>query len=295
MGRERAWVFHAGALGDCVLVWPLLRAMLRQNNNVTFVAHDSHARLTAWAFGLDKYAGERGTLQTLSAERPEFSRLWRSPEHDERVIDPAATRVLTFVADEDSASGREWHTHARRVFPAADTAFVGPPGSAARRYAWHTWQVERLGGVERTPDGHGAVLFVGAGGASKRWDLTQWRTLAQNMQKHVDVRLIAGLVEREQWGSRERALFADASGTFCEDLLGLGEMIQSAGLYIGCDSGPTHLAAQLGVPTLALFGPTDPAIWRPVGPAVRVLAPSQPGLMSWLQTDVVEAAARELV
>ena len=39
---------------------------------------------------------------------------------------------------------------------------------------------------------------------------------------------------------------------------------------IANDSGIAHLAAGLGVPTVAIFGPTDPAVWRPRGPNVRV-------------------------
>ena len=39
-----------------------------------------------------------------------------------------------------------------------------------------------------------------------------------------------------------------------------------AARFIGNDSGPGHLAAITGIPTLALFGPTDPARWRPLGP-----------------------------
>ena len=40
------------------------------------------------------------------------------------------------------------------------------------------------------------------------------------------------------------------------------------GLYIGNDSGITHLAAAVGTPVLALFGPTDPEVWAPRGPHV---------------------------
>ena len=42
-------------------------------------------------------------------------------------------------------------------------------------------------------------------------------------------------------------------------------------VFIGNDSGITHLAAQLGVNTVALFGPTDPGIYGPIGPEVTVL------------------------
>ena len=44
-----------------------------------------------------------------------------------------------------------------------------------------------------------------------------------------------------------------------------------AALFVGADTGPTHLAAAAGTPTVALYGPTDPARFGPVGPRVRVL------------------------
>lgn len=42
-------------------------------------------------------------------------------------------------------------------------------------------------------------------------------------------------------------------------------------LYLGNDSGVTHLAAAIGVRTVALFGPTDPVQWRPRGKSVTVI------------------------
>jgi hypothetical protein len=49
----------------------------------------------------------------------------------------------------------------------------------------------------------------------------------------------------------------------------LGTLLSRAGLYVGNDSGVSHLAAAWGAPTLTLFGPTDPEVWAPVG--VRVV------------------------
>lgn len=40
---------------------------------------------------------------------------------------------------------------------------------------------------------------------------------------------------------------------------------------MGNDSGITHMAALTGCPTLALFGPTDPVVWAPLGPMARWL------------------------
>ncbi len=65
-----------------------------------------------------------------------------------------------------------------------------------------------------------------------------------------------------------------------------------ARLYIGNDSGITHLAAAIGIPTLALFGPTSPATWAPRGPNVTVLH-AQPITALSVQC-VLEAANRLL-
>jgi len=54
-------------------------------------------------------------------------------------------------------------------------------------------------------------------------------------------------------------------------LLEVAQRLLQCRCYLGNDSGITHLAAMLGVPTVAIFGPTDPAISRPVGPFVKVL------------------------
>ncbi len=55
------------------------------------------------------------------------------------------------------------------------------------------------------------------------------------------------------------------------DLFELARFLAGARAYIGNDSGITHLAAAVGVPTIALFGPTDPAVWAPRGRNVRIL------------------------
>jgi heptosyltransferase-3 len=62
---------------------------------------------------------------------------------------------------------------------------------------------------------------------------------------------------------------------FIPDLFELGRFLAGARTYVGNDSGITHLAAAAGAPTVALFGPTDPAVWAPRGEHVRVIhAPS---------------------
>ena len=70
-----------------------------------------------------------------------------------------------------------------------------------------------------------------------------------------------------------------------DDLYELACWLSTARVYIGNDSGITHLAAAVGVPVVAIFLTTDPAIWAPRGPRVIVLR--NPTV-----DDVIDAAVR---
>ena len=61
----------------------------------------------------------------------------------------------------------------------------------------------------------------------------------------------------------------------------LAGVLSQVELYLGHDSGVTHLAALLGTPTVALFGPTDPARWAPQGTAVTVINEKPCGCPTW--------------
>ena len=55
------------------------------------------------------------------------------------------------------------------------------------------------------------------------------------------------------------------------DLTEVADELRQCRMFIGNDSGITHLAAYLGCPTVALFGPTDPRVWGPLGRRVEIL------------------------
>jgi len=56
-----------------------------------------------------------------------------------------------------------------------------------------------------------------------------------------------------------------------ENVVKFAKLLKGSKAFVGNDSGFTHLAGYLGVPTIALFGPTDPTVWKPVGPYVEVI------------------------
>jgi len=54
----------------------------------------------------------------------------------------------------------------------------------------------------------------------------------------------------------------------------LAALIEASNLFLGNDSGPTHMASALGVPIVAFFGPSDPSVWGPLGENARVVVNS---------------------
>jgi hypothetical protein len=105
-----------------------------------------------------------------------------------------------------------------------------------------------------------AAIHPFSGSAKKNWPLEKFRAMAERLGRTMPVRWCAG---EEDPPSPEAVRIAD--------LYELGCWLAKARLYVGNDSGITHLAAAVGTPVLALFGPaSDPAVWAPRGENVRV-------------------------
>jgi ADP-heptose:LPS heptosyltransferase len=138
-----------------------------------------------------------------------------------------------------------------------------------------------------------ALLHPGSGGPSKRWPLDRFLDLADwlRAQGHP-VGVLTGPAEEEEF--EETCGNSGFVAVRPPNLNALAGVLASASLYIGNDSGPTHLAAALGVPTVALFGPTDPRIWGPRGRRVLLVTARTDDITSLTLADVVVATERIL-
>lgn len=287
--RPEHWIFHRGALGDSILLWPFLRSLVSGGARVVFATDLSKGSLASRELG----------VIAVNAEDRRFAGLWR---HDhtvpEREINQDAVRVTVFSSA--GAGSAVWLANARAMFPFARFDLVNQnlDRSVALALAMKS-EEEYAASVPPSGAAEGPiVLHVGAGAREKWWPMTRWAVLKSSLESGpVAVCVIAGEVEREKMTDPERACFDRMGGRFTDDLESLAIVIKHARVYVGADSGPTHLAAALGVPTIALFGPTDPARWAPIGPRVRVIAPERTGQsMTWLPPqrvfDAVRAATR---
>lgn len=115
--------------------------------------------------------------------------------------------------------------------------------------------------------GRRIAVAPGSGSVEKCWPAARFaetcRLLAAESQTHVKLVLGPAEIERPE----VRAAFRDVDCTVseCWSIPDLAALFAAGDLYLGNDSGLSHLAAWAGAEGLAVFGPTDPELWAPLG------------------------------
>ncbi|MBT4502943.1 MAG: glycosyltransferase family 9 protein [Gemmatimonadetes bacterium] len=146
-------------------------------------------------------------------------------------------------------------------------------------YAETCWQQRKL----NSPN---VVFHPGSGGRHKCWPLERFLELAEELQqRRIQILFLWGPVEEDRLGRLPDPLHP----LHPPGLLDLAGLLARADLFVGNDSGPSHIAAAVGTPTLTLFGPTDPRLWSPRSSRARILRAPHSQL-SALDVDLVLAA-----
>lgn len=119
-------------------------------------------------------------------------------------------------------------------------------------------------------------IHPGSGSPTKNWPFEAWAELLSEIRsakEGVEFIVTSGEAEYEQIDRfldqlRERELpFAHLYG---KPLTDLGATFGQLDYYLGNDSGISHLAGSTGIPGLLLFGPTNPEVWAPASPQMKV-------------------------
>ncbi len=127
-----------------------------------------------------------------------------------------------------------------------------------------------------------------AGWRAKQWPLAFYSRLATRLERELELPLVLNAPP----GSGE---FASISSAVPHEstVAGLIYATRRATAVIGVDSGPLHLAAALGKPGVAIFGPTDPARNGPYGDTVQVLRSSS-AVTSYKRATTIDASMRDI-
>lgn len=276
-------VFHAGALGDFAVTFPVAMALSRllAQSRVMYVTQPGKGKLAEHAIGCEWR--DESAFAGLFAKGAALSDAAR------RTLS-AASHVISFVSDGSDA----WAQLAREIAPEAVYVFISPRPAAPidgvhiaeyHRNQLTTWPGLKDGAEQMhrhiatrglSPRGAevqaGVVrLHPGAGSEQKRWPALKFVELSGHLSKRgLSPRFVLGEVEREKMSMSDvSALTSAAPIDEPTDFVQLYDLLKRSSAFVGNDSGPGHLAAMAGVPTVTLFGPASaPAMWTPTGPRV---------------------------
>lgn len=132
------------------------------------------------------------------------------------------------------------------------------------------------------------ALHPGAGVYWKKWHIENFHQLAKCLTAQgLQVLWIHGPEEEKNiTADSVAALLDNAPGIFNQPLNVLAGLFSFLCMYIGNDSGITHLAAAVGCPTVSIFGPTNDILYKPIGPRVAAFRPAHLSFKAESEEDV---------
>lgn len=266
MAAPRFLVLRGGALGDFVLTLPVFQALRARwpDARVEAATYPRHGRLALAGGAIDAWH---------SLEQPDFARLFApGAEFSGWFMDlvPSFDVIVNLLYDPDDLIVPNLRSLDARQVLALD------PRPRERHAADHLASVlhalalypepaePRLVFQAAPPAGPAPViLHPGSGSPVKNWAWPRFLELARRLAAHgLPVAFCAGEVEAEQMPELADCPYPVHRFPAVEDL---APVLASARLFIGNDSGVSHLAAASGVPVIALFGPTRADLWAPRG------------------------------
>jgi ADP-heptose:LPS heptosyltransferase len=274
-------VLAPGALGDLMCLMPALEAISRRHigASIELMSRFELARLAA---------GRTVVARAHSIDARELSALFS----DETPVDPDACRffanfdrIYSFFASEDlhfrarlaaaTDAGVSFHPflpdddmHVSAAYLRAIEATASPTDSRLEPTSDDLAAAARALDQSKVDSSHLVVIFPGSGNPAKNWPAEKFAALASKLSKRASVAVILGPAEP----SLEQ-IFRDRGVSVLKDLdlPTVAAIARLAVAFVGNDSGVSHLAAAVGTPGLAIFGPTDPARWRPLGSRIDIL------------------------
>jgi ADP-heptose:LPS heptosyltransferase len=278
---RRALVARIGALGDILLTRRLTFSLSLAGLRSTLFAPSRHASVLLADPWIDA---------VLDSESPRFAEAFIGSWPDEGGFEAAivisdsrdleaagrraAGRVLRLSpvpVRDDTPIFKQWTRGASTLFPPVE----------------HTLPILPTNAAEALVSG-ATLIHPGSGSPQKNWSVERFVELGKRLE---------ALGHQVAWilGPAEAGFASALPGRIIDrpSLPALAATLARSRLFVGNDSGVSHLAAATGAPTLVLFGPTSASVWRPDGRRVGIVQ-ARSGAFADLQVDEVVAASVNL-
>ena len=286
-------VIRPGAIGDVLLTFPVLQTLRKEytNPHITLVSNVAvlplalASKIVDQAFDYQdmrwsELFAETGiktpSLQDLLAQI-DLAICWlRDPDHivEQNLRKAGVKQVI--VARGRPPEGKQIHI----VNYLAGTLGLSVSQSTREEHSGGTIGLSDAldgGAIDGIPPLQQIAIHPGSGSPAKCWPIPYFAQVIERLwQQNCPVLLLAGPADVERLETLQTQLSPPSKPELLQvltnsPLLEVAHYLQDCRCYLGNDAGITHLAAVLGIPTVAIFGPSDPAIWHPIGPTVKVI------------------------
>ena len=292
---SRTLLIRGGAIGDFILTLPVLEALKASDpsGEIEVLGYPDIVEMVlgrGLAHGVRRVsAPEWAALFAPDGELADQERdyltgfdrvvcVW--PDHDSVIRDNllrAGVKELR-VMDPLPPTGQSLHAV---EYVARQCVATGLPASSPEPRLYPSekdrWWGERFMRVTLAGERPLLAIHPGSGSGKKNWPASSFEAVAQDWldRRSGHVLVVAGPADSVPLEALD-ALLGDERVFLMrnESLPRLAAVLERCEVFVGNDSGVTHIAAAVRIPVVALFGPTDPDVWRPLGPRVNVLRPA---------------------
>ncbi|NLD94106.1 MAG: glycosyltransferase family 9 protein [Fibrobacter sp.] len=257
----RTIVYHSGALGDFISVVPVLRLWrMHTASPIDIITRAAHYRLTNYFKITDKGIDtDSSVVAKLFVENgTEIASFTRTYTHAILFASESSQIVKNFKS---YFRGELYYhdPHPDRVLHCTDyqLSIIDP----VRSMYSSDFSIPCISFKKERPiHANRICIHTGSGSVLKNWDFNKYLGLADLLrsQGHL-ICWIRGYAEKSD-------IYPSGDSVYTIDsLIDLSMHLNDSLLFIGNDSGLSHLAAACGCKVVALFGPSDPAVWAPKG------------------------------
>jgi heptosyltransferase-3 len=295
MASKKLLIIHQGALGDFILIFPALIRLQKYYDIIDVLCQSGIGKLAA-SLGLVKkwYPLEAAYVASLFTDRID-SKI-------KTLLTPYANILLFTLSDQLEQTIRQ--------ITSVPAYCISPKPPEYVRIHLTEYVLENLvncglikkadvvvGDIplpmrsNRAKYSGKVLLHPGAGSKRKRWPIANFLEVEAMLKAGgLKPEFILGPAEEDMVHGLTKM---NRTVHILTDLTELAALFNSAGAYIGNDSGASHLAAFLGLPATVIFGPADPRRWTPVGRNVAIVRPDEIECRPCFETEIANCDSSE--
>jgi len=300
---KKAAILHPGAIGDCVLLLPLAK-FLKESlgcSLIELIAHTEYVGFYPGRTCIDKVrAIESLPLHRLFTAVDEFA-----VEQKDPLIEAFAgyEYVVSFLGAENehfeqnllfaihcSHSGEttmmplsgpaDEHTSLFYIREFARQNHLETPEQTTLTNAWiSALPQDMAAGMDILwrcgigPQDSVCLIHPGSGSRGKCWPVEHFSAIAEIARSQsLEPVFLPGPAEMERLSEQDKQKIQTAAPLLSDmNLENVLSILSCADCFLGNDSGISHVAGAMGKKTIVLFGPTNPSLYRPLGPNVYVI------------------------